>query len=54
VAGLNFVWRGHDFACVVVLMAVAVVWWEWDGVWGGVKGGVWGVLHEYAMQKVGE
>ena len=46
---LNFAWRGHDFACVVVLMAAAVVWREREWIWGGL----WEGLHEIGRQRAG-
>ncbi len=46
---LNFSWRGHDFACVVIVMVVAVGWGVRHGVWDGM----WELLHDIGRRRAG-
>ena len=45
---LNFMWRKHDFACVMMLMAAAAAWSHREHVWSTL----WEGLHKFASQRV--
>ncbi len=46
---LNFSWRKHDFACVIMLMAAAAAWAQREDVAGSVLG----FLHDLGRERVG-
>ena len=47
--GLNFAWRNHDFACVIVLMSSAAAWARREEMWGAL----WDGLHEFGTRRLG-